>query len=378
MGTLLNKLLYSKFETRTAAIWGCGNNSKFAIDILKKNNVKTWVWIDKNKKAIDTAILGGKPLFSPDEIVSDYYILVSSSHIDEIKEALEKRGLKELDDWIYALEEEYYEALIKHQDAKFMPDILISDLDNILFGLKQIVDTQQITIDSVGFSDYEKRLDFSTVYNKKFNKRYRRKIKEYYLVDELLDFSSWNEEDIYLDIGAAGSPYVSYLRSKGVNAYAIDLEESPISKDYYICGDATKTDFEDNSVKGISLQSAFEMFPYDTDIQLIKEIGRILKPNCKAVILPLYLHKEYISSTSPNYYGKGFADKGSNEYIRTDCWSAVPIGRFYDVSAFNQRVVDVADVNGLDVKVYYLANKDIEKDKFVYLKFILELTKNEN
>ena len=119
------------------------------------------------------------------------------------------------------------------------------------------------------------------------------------------------------------------------------------------------------------------MFPYDSDRLLIKEIGRVLKPNGKMIILPLYLHKQYISTVSPNYYGKGTADPDSFECIRTDCWSSVPIGRFYDVDTFERTVLRAAREAGMEATVFSLPNNLVEKDDFVYLKFILQLEKKD-
>ena len=43
---------------------------------------------------------------------------------------------------------------------------------------------------------------------------------EYYAVDKMLGFQDWGKDDIYIDIGAAGSPFAKWLRERrGIMAY---------------------------------------------------------------------------------------------------------------------------------------------------------------
>ena len=82
--------------------------------------------------------------------------------------------------------------------------------------------------------------------------RYRRKMQEYYITSQLMDFEHWRENDIYVDLGAQTSLFVKYLREKkGIEAYGLDIEES-IYKElgYYLQEDVTDTHFADNSVQG--------------------------------------------------------------------------------------------------------------------------------
>ena len=78
---------------------------------------------------------------------------------------------------------------------------------------------------------------------------------------------------------------------------------------------------------------------------------------------------------SPNYYHVGGADKDSLECIRLDCRGNVPLGRFYSIAALNERVLKNAKLCGLFPRIYSLAQNLVEKDGFVYLKFILCLEK---
>ena len=123
------------------------------------------------------------------------------------------------------------------------------------------------------------------------------KLLEHWISSELLGLHEFGPADIYVDVAAASSPWARILRDRlGINAFAIDL--GPIPDEYSGCEcyrqeDATRTSFQNGSVRGISLHCAYEMFMKDDDIRLIAEISRILRPGGRAVILPIYMHTHY-------------------------------------------------------------------------------------
>lgn len=305
------------------------------------------------------------------------FLLLVAKRARGLAKELDKMGLSDLKDYINVSELEYYDAAIKYQDAPRVPEITDDMLKNIENDLRENVLCEDVKcFDTVEFEKFKKDLNFEKEYQKDKNDRYERKMKEFYFAYKFLGLERWNAEDIYIDVGAAGSPFVQYLREKGINAYALDLNKGRFDRlSYYLVEDATNTHFADNSVKGISAQSALEMFIGDADTKFVKEAARILKPGGKVIIAPLYMHEQYLSTVSPNYYHKGFADEGSLECIRTDCRGGIPMGRFYNVDKLNERILTVAEKCGLDTKIYVLPNDIVEKDDFVYLKYILEMSK---
>ncbi|SFQ11723.1 Methyltransferase domain-containing protein [Butyrivibrio proteoclasticus] len=337
--------------------------------------IDDWVWIDK--KAEGLSQFEGKSLIGPERVNPDYYVFISSHFIDEIGSFLENKKMYEWDDWIYAIERAYYEGLLEHPNDPLVPELLMEDLNGIEDDLKEVVKVIPYEIEKKELEAFAKSLNFEDVYRINSNKRYRRKIMEYFITEKLHDLSSFNENDVFLDLGAAGSPFAKFLHDKrNISAFALDLEEGEFSQEsYYLCEDATRTHFKDNSVSGASMHSSFEMFLYNADTALIQEMARVLKKDSKLVIAPLYMHKQYLSTCSPNNYGKGYADDESLECIRTDCWSWIPLARFYDVRALEKRVLTPAREHGLMPTVYSLPDDEVEKDEFVYLKFILELKK---
>jgi SAM-dependent methyltransferase len=203
------------------------------------------------------------------------------------------------------------------------------------------------------------------------------KLLEHWIAAERLGLMTYSPSDIYVDVAAGSSPWVQALRARhGMVAFAVD--RSPIGAafrafDYYRCEDATATSFADASVRGVSLHCAYEMFGGDDDIGLLRELARILQPGGKAVILPLYLHREYCAYSTPEYFGKGYADADAVEYVRTDCLG-IPSSRKYDVSKLRSRILDTLAALGMEYRILVLRNQPA-LGRGVYCHFILEISK---
>jgi len=203
------------------------------------------------------------------------------------------------------------------------------------------------------------------------------KLLEHYLAAERLGLWSYAGEDIYIDVAAASSPWAKSLRDKlGLSAFAIDLSLDGsvyIDLPFYRVENATSTKFESESVKGASLQCAYEMFMGDDDTNLLKEFSRILKPGGKVLILPPYMHTHYCAYSSPKYYGRGCSDPQSKEYIYRE-WNGIPSARFYDADALKRRVLDPIEALGMKYRMLILRDKE-KYGSNIYCHFILEITK---
>lgn len=364
-------------KNKRIGIFGTGNNVAVAVEFLNEVKISEYNFFDNDKSKIGTTLYN-KNVLSPSEITDDYFILVSTIYFQDIKRQLNKLGLEEFQDFIWVLDLKYYDSLIQWKNAPRVPDINLSDLEKLEQNLKKYVEVEKIEwFEEKEFRKFENELGFQKIYDKQNNRRYRRKIMEYYFVERLLEFNRWDAKDIYLDVGAAGSPFTKYLReNRKIIAFALDLEKGKYSElPYYIQEDATKMHFKSEEIAAISLQSSFEMFVGTSDIEFIKEAGRVLKTGGKVIICPLYLHPQFLSTVSPNYYNTGLADFGALECIRLDCRGSIPLGRFYSIDALNERIIKIAKKCELIPKVYSLPQEIVEKDGFVYLKFILSLEK---
>jgi SAM-dependent methyltransferase len=203
---------------------------------------------------------------------------------------------------------------------------------------------------------------------------YYEKLLEHFVAWKFLNLGG-SFQAPYMDVAACSSPWAKILHSKGIEAYAVDLSVHPKYSDlgYYRQEDATRTSFQDNSFGGASLQCAYEMFWGSQDIDLLRELNRILIPGGRAVISPLYMHTAPCFYQTPEYYGKPYGDPGSQGFIRRDCWG-VPASRKYSPVTLKTRVWETATALGLLPNLYVLRNKKEIADG-VYLHFILVLDK---
>lgn len=226
------------------------------------------------------------------------------------------------------------------------------------------------------FEEFTNMFDFGNdFYDGHGNLVWTEKVLEHFLAWEMV-IKNLRKDEKYIDIAASNSPWVKLLNEKAIKAVGIDLNESYKFKENpnYLVMDATKTDFEDGSVAGASLQCAFEMFTGEDDINLIKELGRILKVGGKVLVVPLYMHTHHCGYTTKDFrFSRKYHDIGAELYIRNDC-TGIPFSRKYDVETLKKRVLETADMHGLDYKIYVLRNgKKIHEG--VYCHFVLEFIK---
>lgn len=253
--------------------------------------------------------------------------------------------------------------------------------DNELVRIEELLVGEGIPMNdfNVNMDDYklfQKQIPFPADYHGgREGGVWNEKILEHYIAYKLLVLAEFNQ-GIYVDVAAGGSPWAMLLRQHGgVQAFALDIKVRPPYNKlfYYRCEDATATTFPDSSVRGISLQCAYEVFGVDDDIRLLYEIRRILQPGGRAIILPLYMHTHYCCYSSPEHFGRGLSDKGAKEYIN---WNSrgVHSSRKYDVHQLKKRVLDTISATGMQYRIFVLRNKeDVAAD--VYCHFILEIVR---
>lgn len=277
----------------------------------------------------------------------------------------------------FFLKKKYY--FLKFKSAEIYKNPTVQELKKIEVELiRNAVTLGDLSIDSSDFENFQTKYIFPEDYHGgKKSGVWEEKLFEHYIAWKMLDISSYEKDDIYIDVAACDSPWAKMLRdvNKTISSFAIDLNlpTKYANFPYYKQMDATKTNFENNSVRGVSLQCAYEMFVADSDINLIKELHRILKGGGKAIISPLYMHTHPCHYASPDYYGKGYGDIGSKEYI---LWNYYGIcsSRKYDAKKLKDRILDLIESLGMKYKIYILKNKSALSSE-IYMHFILEIEK---
>ncbi|MFH1928018.1 MAG: hypothetical protein ABIK79_07590 [Chloroflexota bacterium] len=122
------------------------------------------------------------------------------------------------------------------------------------------------------------------------------KCLEHYLAFRYLGISN---DDIYIDIAAAGSPWAKALRARGVQSYRLDRAYRAGIHGMSIGADAGKTQLPDAFASVLSAQCAYECFMGNADVQFVKEAARILNEKGRYGILPLYLEDTHLVAISP-------------------------------------------------------------------------------
>lgn len=251
----------------------------------------------------------------------------------------------------------------------------IADIESIESNLAKLgVTIQDYTPSPESFKAFQAENWFPADYHGgKTGGVWDEKLLEHWIASDKLNLMDFGANDIYVDVAAANSPWVKNLRErKGIPAFAIDIDKVGLAYrhlPYYRKEDATNTTFENASVKGASLHCAFEMFMKDDDTHLLKEAARILRPGCKMVILPLYMHRHYCAYATPEYFGKGYSDPTSKEYIRMDCLG-VPSSRKYDAATLKDRILDPIESLGMSYQLLAIRNKAALGSN-IYCHFIL-------
>ncbi|WP_019616972.1 hypothetical protein [Psychromonas ossibalaenae] len=266
---------------------------------------------------------------------------------------------------------------IKHRNSTQYIDPLQAELLQIESEFNELgITVEDYYVDIEKYKKFQSDFPFPDNYHGgKKSGIWDEKILEHYVAYDLLNLDDYQESDIYLDIAACNSPWGNILSDAKINSYAIDLEKSKCysALPNYRVMDATKTDFQCNSVRGASLQCAYEMFVDTADVKLIGELSRVLQKGGKAVISPLYMHTHACHYTSPNFYKKGYGDRDSKEYIH---WNAgeVPSSRKYSALKLRDRVLRVIAEENMNYRLYAVRNK-LDVGESIYLHFILEIIK---
>lgn len=188
---------------------------------------------------------------------------------------------------------------------------------------------------------------------------------EYFVSETLLDISS---ETSLIDIGSWFSTYPGLIRKKyGCKAYAQDLSFKEGIHGWRIGSDAARLPLPDNSLSAMTLHCTFEHFENDTDIRFIREVDRVLIPGGRVVIVPLYLHQNFMIRTDPSVFESMRIKVDEGASIFRDIGYCNHFGRYYNPEAFYERIYQ--HMGNLCFKLLRIVNVH-ELDPRCYLRFI--------
>ena len=179
------------------------------------------------------------------------------------------------------------------------------------------------------------------------------KCLEHYLSFILLDLSS---KDVFIDIAAAGSIFAGLLKRKfGLESYRLDLIYPQGINGNEIGANAVYTALPSEFATALTLHCAYECFVGETDITFMDEAERILAPEGRLVIVPLYLNDTYFISTSPYCNLKEvLIDPGACKVWRDDEYHE-PFSRHYSPETFADRIYKNMPQT-LNGTIYFVSN----------------------
>jgi hypothetical protein len=259
---------------------------------------------------------------------------------------------------------------IREPKRKGYPVFLADSVDKIAHNLLK----SGLTIDDypVDVGDYQKYFQ-SAQYKEKYSNNYphnlTEKSLEHYIAAKLLEI---NEKDVYIDIAAKDSPVAEIFRKLfGAETFRQDISYTSGFKGNLIGGDAANMPVPDHFANKVGLYGSFEHFEGDSDIVLIREATKVLKPGGSACIIPLSLAQEYSIVTDPVIavsQNVAFEDKavvccvkGFNNRF----------GRFYDPDTLKSRIQ--SNLGGVSLKIFKITNANF--DPSCYVQFAALLTK---
>ncbi|MDH3976048.1 MAG: hypothetical protein OEV42_17370 [Deltaproteobacteria bacterium] len=229
---------------------------------------------------------------------------------------------------------------------------------NYFLDLREQLSKSGVVVEdiSINILDFEKWLEeYPEVdsYYKNAGNVYIEKCLEHYLSYRYLDMSS---DDICIDVAAAGSPYADILRKHlKIKSYRLDMSYPEGIHGYNIGADAGSTTLTSGFASTLALHCAYECFMGNADIRFVREASRLLRPNGRYLITPLYLDATYFNATSPYCDQKEvIIDPEAHKIWRDDEYK-VPFSRHYSPQAFSTRIYSNIP-NDMDGKVYFVRN----------------------
>lgn len=175
------------------------------------------------------------------------------------------------------------------------------------------------------------------------------------LIELFFTFTLLNPQpdDVFMDVAGGITTYVHKLECN--KKFLLDIKISSKLKSFlgekieYIESDAGDINLPGESIDKISCHHSLEHFQSDSDILFMKETQRLLKPDGKCCIIPIFIAHKYAEVTDAITFKKKFDNRSK---LLIDPTATLPGGKYcgnyarvYDLKAFQERILKNIDVN---------------------------------
>jgi len=288
-------------------------------------------------------------------------------------------------DYIPAPAELTFEAAVTELQRRFPSHLLLphwlpfadrAHTDQLEGGLRSAgLDVRSFEGTQAELRDYESRADYAGRYPGYHDGNQPEKRFEHYVAMSLLGLGP---DDVFIDVAACSSPLPEITaRVFGCRSYGQDIMYAAGIQGEYIGGDACDMPVPDGFASAAVLACSLEHFEGDGDTRLFRELGRVLRPGGRVVIVPLYLHLFAAAMTDPRYAlnSDGLSFDPDTVLFCSDGWGNRH-GRFYSPTTLKRRILEPSR-DDFDFEIFRL-NEDLCRqysDPAIYARFALRATR---
>lgn len=225
----------------------------------------------------------------------------------------------------------------------------------------------ELTETEVDFNAYQEwlnRVDYPTHYPSYVREfpppvLFAKKSLQHFLSFELLRDQLENDNCVYMDVASSNSIVPDILaRTYGLTTiYRQDLRYPAGVHGRRIGSDAAAIPLDDATIDAMALHCALEHFENESDIGLVREAARLLRPGGAACVIPLYLADRYYVMTSRFAWerdGVPQIDPDATVVLREE--NRLKFSRHLDPEHLDRRLLATARQGGLQYRIVYYSN----------------------
>ncbi len=241
------------------------------------------------------------------------------------------------------------------------------NIESVLDQLSNLnITVKELEIDNTEYNAYIRKAEYKNRYPTYYSDNFDEKSFEHFLCHKFLGLEAGQ---IFVDLASEHSPVPKiFNRLSGCDSYSQDIMYPEGINGKRIGGDASNMPVEDSFFDAAIATCSIEHFENQSDVLLMKEMGRTLKRHGKFIIVPLYLYSEAACQTDPVYAvpsGVQF-DREATVFCCKN-WGNRH-GRFYSPQTLMDRLIrSNPDISFI---VYYIKNPEAIS-KSIYCRYML-------